>query len=72
MRSYQQREAAAATAAAASRSNHYSFLTQGTSIPQTGTDLSSNFQGSSSSSKVLETVPQPVQQEQPFILDSIW
>lgn len=74
LRSYQQREAAAAAAAAnaASSSDHYSFLTQGTSIPQFGTDLNSNVQGSSSSSRVLETVQQPVQQEQPFILDSIW
>ncbi|KAG8654332.1 hypothetical protein MANES_05G112755v8 [Manihot esculenta] len=72
LRSYQQREAAAAAANAASSSDHYSFLTQGTSIPQFGTDLNSNVQGSSSSSRVLETVQQPVQQEQPFILDSIW
>ncbi|KAJ9174044.1 hypothetical protein P3X46_017116 [Hevea brasiliensis] len=67
MRSYQQREASAA----ACSSDHHSFLTQ-VSTPQFGTDLCSNFQGSSSSSKVLETVQQPVQQEQPFNLDSIW
>lgn len=58
LRSYQQREAT---------STDYSFLTQG--MTQFGTDLSSNFQASSS--KVLDSVQQP-QQEQPFNLDSIW
>lgn len=76
MRNYHQREAAAAAAAAVapSSSDHYSFLTQGSIISQFGADLSSNFHGcsSSSSSKVLETLPQPLQQEQPFNLDSIW
>ncbi|KAJ6868540.1 NAC domain-containing protein 92-like [Populus alba x Populus x berolinensis] len=61
LRSYQQREAT---------TTDYSFLTNGIVHDQFGTDLGSNFQASSSS-KVLDSVPQP-QQEQPFNLDSIW
>jgi hypothetical protein len=58
LRSYQQREAT---------TTNYSFLTNG--IPhEFGAALGSNFQASSS--KVLDSAPQP-QQEQPFSLDSI-
>jgi hypothetical protein len=58
LRSYQQREAT---------TTNYSFLTNG--IPhEYGAALGSNFQASSS--KVLDSAPQP-QQEQPFSLDSI-
>ncbi|GAV89394.1 NAM domain-containing protein [Cephalotus follicularis] len=55
---YQAREAAR---------TDFSYMPQG--ISQFGTDLGSHFQASSS--KALETVTQP-QQEQPFNLDSIW
>ncbi|XP_050236276.1 NAC domain-containing protein 100 [Mercurialis annua] len=66
LRSYQQRAA-----------NEYSFLAQGVIpnyqlIGSNITDLTSNFQASSSSSKVLDSVPEQQQQEQPFNLDSIW
>ncbi|KAJ8753733.1 hypothetical protein K2173_026409 [Erythroxylum novogranatense] len=57
LRSYQQREA-----------TDYSFLAQGNT--QFGTDLSSNFQASSS--KVLESLASQPQQEQTFNADSIW
>ena len=69
LRSYQQREAA---------TDHHqfaSYMPQG--VSQVGTDLSSNL-NASSSSKVLECMPQQQQQqqqqqqEQPFNLDSIW
>ncbi|KAJ6672609.1 hypothetical protein OIU85_013902 [Salix viminalis] len=59
LRSYQQREATA---------TNYSFLTNGIAHDQFGADLGSNFQASSS--RVLDSVPQP-QQEQPFNLDSV-
>ncbi|KAF9671382.1 hypothetical protein SADUNF_Sadunf12G0041500 [Salix dunnii] len=59
LRSYQQREAT---------TTDYSILTNGIAHDQFGADLGSNFQASSS--KVLDPVPQP-QQEQPFNLDSI-
>lgn len=59
LRSYQQREATA---------TNYSFLTNGITHDQFGADLGSNFQASSS--RVLDSVPQP-QQEQPFNLDSV-
>lgn len=63
LRSYQQREQAAAA------SDHFasSYMPQGVNS-HVGTDLSSNL--NASSSKVLECIPQ--QQEQPFNLDSIW
>ncbi|XP_065864231.1 NAC domain-containing protein 100 [Euphorbia lathyris] len=66
LRNYQQREA-----------NDYSFLAQAANINtcQFGSDhfSPSSFQASSSSSKVLETVPPPQSQpEQPYNLDSIW
>ncbi|KAF5957777.1 hypothetical protein HYC85_005002 [Camellia sinensis] len=60
LRSYQPREAV---------NTDYSYMPQG--ISQFGTDFSLNFQGSSSSSKVLDSVQQQPQ-EQPFNLDSIW
>ncbi|KAK7358282.1 hypothetical protein VNO77_00209 [Canavalia gladiata] len=63
--SYQQREAAAAT-------DHFatSYVSQGFSHLPIGTDLTSNLNASSSSSKPLEyCVPQ---QEQPFNMDSSW
>ncbi|KAJ4829364.1 hypothetical protein Tsubulata_048969 [Turnera subulata] len=65
IRNYQQREAA-------SSSDHYSLLAQAAgNISQFGCDLgSSTLQASSS--RVLDAVPQPQQQEQPFNLDSIW
>lgn len=65
---YQAREAT-------SHENSNSFLQQqAAGISRFESDLSSNFQASSSS-KVLESVPVAVpqpQQEQPFNLDSIW
>ncbi|RDX82461.1 NAC domain-containing protein 100, partial [Mucuna pruriens] len=63
IRSYQQREAAAAA------DNFASYMTQGVSL--VGTDLSSNL--TASSSEVLECITtQQQQQEQPFNLDSMW
>ncbi|KAK8500627.1 hypothetical protein V6N13_032578 [Hibiscus sabdariffa] len=57
----------------------YSILssTQGSNIPPFATDLASNFQGASSSSKVVGPMPQQLQQqqqqqEQPFNMDSMW
>ncbi|KAL4361752.1 hypothetical protein GQ457_04G012350 [Hibiscus cannabinus] len=58
----------------------YSILssTQGSNIPPFATDLASNFQGASSSSKVVAPMPQQLQQqqqqqqEQPFNMDSMW
>ncbi|KAJ7970377.1 NAC domain protein [Quillaja saponaria] len=60
LRGYQPREAAI--------SDHYANKQQG--ISHFGTDLSSNNLNASSS-KVLESIPQQLQ-EQPFNLDSIW
>ncbi|KAH1043620.1 hypothetical protein GLYMA_09G184100v4 [Glycine max] len=67
LRSYQQIEAAAAAA-----TDHLiaSYMPQGVS-QHVGTNLISSSLTASSSSKVLECVPQQ-QQEQPFNLDSIW
>ncbi|GMJ13527.1 NAC domain containing protein 58 [Hibiscus trionum] len=53
----------------------YSILspTQGINIPPFATDLASNFQGASSSSKGVGPMPQQQQQqEQPFNMDSMW
>ncbi|CAL0322227.1 unnamed protein product [Lupinus luteus] len=75
LRSYQQqREAAAAAAAATDHFASYSNMAQ-QGVSQVGThDLTSSNLNASSSSKVLECMPQQQQQqqEQPFNLDSIW
>ncbi|KAE8667782.1 NAC domain-containing protein 77 [Hibiscus syriacus] len=66
LRNYQPRDVAAMD---------YSILSsiQGINIPSFATDLSSNFQGSSSS-KAVAPMPQQQQQqqEQPFNMDSMW
>ena len=66
---YQQREAAAST-------DHFamsSFIPQPQGVSHVGssTDLQSSNPNASSSSKVLDCMPQQ-QQEQPFNLDSMW
>lgn len=65
-RNYQAREATS--------NEHNSFLQQQGGInSRFESDLSSNFQASSSSKVILDSVvPQQTQQEQPFNLDSIW
>ncbi|KAI4347185.1 hypothetical protein L6164_008020 [Bauhinia variegata] len=68
--SYQQTEAATATATA---TEHFApYIPQGVSSHLGTTDLNSTSSLTASSSKILEYMPQQQQQEQPFNMDSIW